>query len=61
MIDEDRFQEAVDADEGWCVSCKDFTRESTEPSTKKHNCPECNENTVLAAEQALLMGEVEVS
>ena len=57
----DRFQEAMDGDEGFCTYCKDFTRSETEPDAEKYDCPDCGNQTVCGAEQALLLGLVSFS
>jgi predicted RNA-binding Zn-ribbon protein involved in translation (DUF1610 family) len=53
----EEIQQASDEYRGWCTTCKDFTRDSTEPDACEYDCPECGENTVYGAEEALLMGE----
>jgi predicted RNA-binding Zn-ribbon protein involved in translation (DUF1610 family) len=44
---------------GWCTTCKDFTREETEPDAECYDCPECGEDTVMGTENALMTGEVD--
>lgn len=43
---------------GWCTSCHEFTRDCTEPDAEEYDCPKCEQNTVMGAEQALLTGEI---
>ena len=50
------FQAAVDNYQGWCVDCHDFTRDCTEPDAEGYDCPVCENDTVMGAEQALLEG-----
>lgn len=50
------YNEAVDQYLGWCTNCEDFTRDSTEPDAAEYDCPECEENSVIGAENALLEG-----
>jgi hypothetical protein len=50
------YQDATENYMGWCPNCKDFTREGTEPDAEQYDCPECEENCVVGAEDALLMG-----
>lgn len=50
------YNEAVDQYLGWCTNCEDFTRDSTEPDATEYDCPECGENSVMGAENALLEG-----
>ena len=52
------YEEATESYLGWCTECKSFTRDSTEPDAEGYDCPECGENSVMGAEQALLIGEI---
>ena len=44
---------------GWCVTCVDFTRDTTEPDAEDYKCPVCDGLTVMGAELALLSGVIE--
>ncbi len=46
---------------GFCIECKAWTRDSTEPDAQEYECPECGEFAVVGAEDALMMGYVEFS
>ena len=59
-ISEEQYLEAVDAMEGFCISCKDFTRDMVEPDAAKYECPECEKKTVYGTEDCLLMGVIEI-
>jgi Zn finger protein HypA/HybF involved in hydrogenase expression len=59
-ISEERFSEAVDNSEGFCTECNDFTHGSSEPDAENYKCPECKKNTVFGAEQALILGLIDV-
>ena len=59
-IDHDRFREACENYEGWCIICKRFTRDQTEPDAHDYLCPECNTNSCMGAEDALLSGEIDI-
>lgn len=48
--------EAAEGYIGWCTTCSGFTRECTEPDAQDYDCPVCGENTVVGAEDALVMG-----
>lgn len=48
------YETAVENYMGWCRTCKDFTREETEPDARNYDCPECDESTVFGAEEALM-------
>jgi hypothetical protein len=55
-ITAERYHEATEWYEGFCTACADFTRDSTEPDAEGYHCPECGGDTVVGAENALLMG-----
>ena len=55
-ISEDSYLEAVDAMEGWCVNCQDFTRDMVEPDAANYCCPICDKMTVHGAEDSLISG-----
>lgn len=55
-VTEERFEDAVANYEGWCSECQAFTRGETEPDAEEYDCPECGQNTVTGAENALLKG-----
>jgi len=53
---ETEYLDACDTFQGWCTFCKEFTRDQTEPDAEDYDCPVCEQNTVVGAEQALLLG-----
>jgi hypothetical protein len=53
MTEQD-YLDAVESNTGYCITCKEFTRECTEPDAEGYDCPECGKNTVMGAEQALV-------
>lgn len=59
-VTEERYLDAVDAFEGWCKKCKEFTRDMTEPDAEDYDCPECECDSVVGAEQGLLLGEFDI-
>jgi len=59
-ITESRYHEARSSYEGWCVECCDFTRDRTEPDANDYDCPVCEENTVIGAENLLWSDEIVV-
>jgi len=59
-ITDEEYREAINDHMGWCPNCKEFTRDSTEPDAENYDCPECNENRVMGAEQALLVGQITI-
>lgn len=52
----EEFQEAVDHYIGYCTTCKKFTRECTEGDATDYDCEQCGCNTVVGAENAMIMG-----
>lgn len=60
-VSEEDFQEAMDNYVGWCPECEDFTRDATEPDAEDYNCEVCDNNHVMGAEQALLLGLIKIS
>lgn len=61
-ITEARYREACNGYEGWCKSCGKFTRDcGVEPDAENYNCPLCEENKVMGAEQALICGEIDIA
>jgi hypothetical protein len=59
-MSEDDFQDACNEDQGFCTVCREFTRDCCEPDAECYACEECGEDTVFGAEQALIMGLIEI-
>jgi len=55
-VSEHDYLEARDSYFGWCPNCCAFTRECTEPDAEGYDCPECEKNVVVGADQAILVG-----
>lgn len=55
-VSEADYLDATDSYTGWCTVCKEFTRDCTEPDAEGYECPDCGQNTVIGAEDALLRG-----
>jgi hypothetical protein len=60
-VDEKDYREVLDSNTGWCTVCEAFTREMTEPDAEGYDCPSCEQASVVGAEQALLLGCIEVA
>ena len=60
IIRKSKYDDAVNSYMGWCTECKDFTRKMTEPDAEGYDCPNCGENSVMGAEQALICEEFEI-
>lgn len=54
-IEESEYKNASENYVGWCTKCNAFTRDETEPDADNYDCPECGENTVVGADNALIM------
>ena len=59
-ITEAELRQADNDSQGWCTSCEEFTRDCTEPDAEDYDCPKCEQNTVVGAQQALLMGAIDI-
>lgn len=60
VISEEEYLEATDCYSGWCTECQEFTRDETEPDAENYLCPQCETNSVVGAENALIMGLIEI-
>lgn len=58
LYDHDELFSYIEDYMGWCTFCRDFTRDCTEPDAEGYDCPECDQNTVMGAENAILEGRV---
>jgi Zn finger protein HypA/HybF involved in hydrogenase expression len=56
----EEYEYATESYMGWCTTCEDFTRDCTEPDAHDYDCPICEQNTVMGAEDALLSEIIEV-
>ena len=52
------FQQAARDSIGWCRTCLAFTRDCTEPDAEDYDCPVCENNSVVGAEYAMLLGYI---
>lgn len=52
----DFYHEMSDSYQGYCTNCGEFTRDMTEPDARDYDCPQCDENTVMGADEAMLEG-----
>jgi len=60
LVTEAAYRNAQELYTGWCTSCQDWTRDSTEPDAVDYDCPVCEQNTVMGAEEALIAGEITI-
>lgn len=61
QVTERTFQNACNAYKGFCTHCRKFTRRETEPDAENYDCPKCGQKKVVGAEQAMLLGEIELT
>ena len=58
---EAEWREAADNYQGFCLSCRDWTRECTEPDVDEHDnyhCPVCH-GTVIGADTVLYTDSID--
>ncbi len=57
----EEYQEHVDSDDGYCTVCNEVTRfGDTEPDAEKYPCPDCNGNTCMGIELAMVAGHIDI-
>lgn len=61
LLSMEEYQDMADSYQGYCTLCEAFTRDCTEPDAEEYDCPDCGENSVMGAEQAILLGEIEIT
>lgn len=60
VVSEDRYEQACAENEGFCIRCKAFTNYECEPDARRYVCDECGRSSVYGAEEALLMGLIDI-
>ena len=60
MVSEEEYSDATNDYQGWCTTCQEFNGESCEPDAEHYECPVCGENTCYGAEQALVLGLIDI-
>ena len=55
------YRDAARNDEGWCIECKEFTREMCEPDAENYDCPVCEGRTVMGAELAMVRMDFDIT
>ena len=56
-----QYRQANSASEGFCTACQDFTTGCVEPDAEDYECEACGECAVVGADQALLLGLIDVT
>lgn len=59
-VSEDEYSERTDGSEGVCLACGAW-RGECEPDAEDYPCEACGEASVYGAEQALLIGALEIA
>ena len=59
-VSEAEYLRHVDEYDGICLACGKWKYGGVEPDAQGYKCPECGEHQVMGAEDALLMGDIEV-
>ena len=54
----DEWQEYRGSHQGYCLACKEWTRDMTEPDARNYDCPCCEKLEVYGDEELLIMGLV---
>lgn len=57
----DQFEEHQADLSGYCSECDAITTSDVESDAQDYECPECGNNTVMGVDQALLMGNIEIT
>jgi len=60
QVSEIEYREATYNYVGFCPDCAEFTRDGTEPDAEGYDCPSCGGSNVLGAEQAMIMGMLDI-
>jgi hypothetical protein len=60
-LSEDEYLEHREEFDGFCLACGDWTAcGGVEPDARGDECPECGKMRVYGAEEALMMGVLEI-
>ena len=61
-LTEEAYEEHCESYDGYCTKCDQITRfGETEPDAQHYPCPECETNSVVGIEMALIQGDIEFS
>jgi Zn finger protein HypA/HybF involved in hydrogenase expression len=59
-LSEEEYQDWVENYEGYCRECREWTADSVEPDARGYKCPDCGKKADYGAEEALMMGLIEI-
>jgi predicted RNA-binding Zn-ribbon protein involved in translation (DUF1610 family) len=57
---EEEYQDLVDDYCGVCLSCEEIA-DNVEPDATNYKCDSCGKNTVFGIEEALIMGNIDIT
>ena len=57
----EEYYDASDSHEGYCTKCKELTCDMCEPYAENYPCPDCENNSVMGIENAMLLGYIEIT
>jgi hypothetical protein len=57
-VSEDELAEHIEASDGVCLHCHEWTSGGVEPDASGYICDACDRAAVFGAEEALLMGRI---
>lgn len=57
-VNETDYRCALEENLGWCTHCRAFTVDGVEPDAREYKCYDCDKNTVLGAEEAMMTGAI---
>ena len=56
----EEIRQADNDHEGFCTDCELFTRDGCEPDAEFYDCPECGQDLVFGAMQAVICGHIDI-
>lgn len=58
---EEEFSEHQESYDGICLNCGEWSFGGCEPDARNYKCELCGERKVMGAEEALMMGKLDIS
>jgi hypothetical protein len=59
-LTEEEYLDHTEAYDGICLSCHSWTDGGVEPDAEEYMCEDCGVDAVVGAEQAMLLGKLEI-
>jgi len=60
-LTDEAFEDHSDNSAGYCTQCDRITRDATEPDADGYECPECQQDTVMGMDNALVEGHITIT